>query len=159
MAMSNDFQLGLLPERKLNWRAMASSYGFVILLILLLINLGLIWSDRLQIAQKYHVMEIIPVPGLRPKPLKMKTPRLLQAKLLSATFPAPKLTVPRELRAPRPQPQQLEPPKVVLNDFTPAVLKQIPGGARPSLIVQTGEICSPATPTGKPSSNKRQTRS
>ncbi len=48
MAMSNDFQLGLLPERKLNWRAMASSYGFVILLILLLINLGLIWPDRLQ---------------------------------------------------------------------------------------------------------------
>src|SRR5439155_110191 len=88
MAMSNNFQLGLLPERKLNWRAMASSYGFVILLILLLINLGLIWPDRLQIAQKYHVMEIIPVPGLRPKPLKMKTPRLLQAKLLPAIFPA-----------------------------------------------------------------------
>src|SRR5207247_9139207 len=147
MAMSKDFQLGLLAERKLNWRAMASSYGFVILLILLLINLGLIWPDRLQIAQKYHVMEIIPVPGLRPKPLKMKTPRLLQAQLLSATFPAPKLTVPRELRAPRPQPQQLEPPKVALNDFTPAVLKQVPGGARPSLIVHTGEFGSSAAPT------------
>src|SRR5438094_4277387 len=147
MAMSNNFQLGLLPERKLNWRAMASSYGFVILLILLLINLGLIWPDRLQIAQKHHVMEIIPVPGLRPKPLKMKTPRLLQAKLLPAIFPAPKLTVPRELRAPRPQPQQIEPPKVVLNDFTPAVLKQMPGGARPSLIVHTGEFGSSATPT------------
>ncbi len=151
MAMSNNFQLGLLPERKLNWRAMASSYGFVILLILLLINLGLIWPDRLQIAQKHHVMEIIPVPGLRPKPLKMKTPRLLQAKLLPAIFPAPKLTVPRELRAPRPQPQQIEPPKVVLNDFTPAVLKQMPGGARPSLIVHTGEF---GDPNGLPGQGK-----
>ena len=157
MAMSKDFQLGLLAERKLNWRAMASSYGFVILLILLLINLGLIWPDRLQIAQKYHVMEIIPVPGLRPKPLKMKTPRLLQAKLLPAIFPAPKLTVPRELRAPRPQPQQIEPPKVVLNDFTPAVLKQIPGGARTSLIVHTGEFGSSATPTVNAPAQKVQT--
>src|SRR5437870_2021909 len=157
MAMSNNFQLGLLPERKLNWRAMASSYGFVILLILLLINLGLIWPDRLQIAQKHHVMEIIPVPGLRPKPLKMKTPRLLQAKLLPAIFPAPKLTVPRELRAPRPQPQQIEPPKVVLNDFTPAVLKQMPGGARPSLIVHTGEFGSSATPTVNAPVQKVQT--
>src|SRR5438046_8532275 len=154
MAMSKDFQLGLLAERKLNWRAMASSYGFVILLILLLINLGLIWPDRLQIAQKYHVMEIIPVPGLRPKPLKMKTPRLLQAKLLSATFPAPKLTVPRELRAPRPQPQQLEPAKVALNDFTPAVLKQVAGGASPSVTVHTGEFGVLAMPTGNaPSMN------
>src|SRR6266571_3076273 len=157
MAMSNDFQLGLLPERKLNWRAMASSYGLVILLILLLINLGLIWPDRLEFAQKYHVMEIIPVPGLRPKPLKMKTPRLLQAKLLSATFPAPKLTVPRELRAPRPQLQQLEPPKVALNDFTPAVLKQVPGGARPSLIVHTGEFGSSAAPTVNAPIQKVQT--
>src|SRR5437867_5115902 len=84
MAMSKDFQFGLLPERKLNWRAMASSYGFVILLILLLINLGLIWPDRLQIAQKYHVMEIIPVPGLRPKPLKMKTPDRKSTRLNSS---------------------------------------------------------------------------
>src|SRR5438552_6891168 len=102
-------------------------------------------------------MEIIPVPGLRPKPLKMKTPRFLQAKLLSATFPAPKLTVPRELRAPRPQPQQLEPPKVALNDFTPAVLKQVPGGARPDLVVHTGEFGSSATVTVNAPIQKVQT--
>src|SRR5207245_1298770 len=80
-----------------------------------------------------------------------------QAKLLSATFPAPKLTVPRELRASRPQPQQLEPPKVALNDFTPAVLKQVPGGARPSLIVDTGEFGSSATSTVNAHSQKVQT--
>src|SRR5205809_7052033 len=101
-------------------------------------------------------MEIIPVPGLRPKPLKMKTPRFRQAKLLSATFPTPKQTVPRELRAPRPQPQQIEPPKVALNDFTPAVLKQIPGGARTSLIVHTVEFGSSATPTVNASAQKLQ---
>lgn len=157
MAVSNDFQLGLLPERKLNWRAMASSYGFVILLILLLINLGLIWPDRLELAPKYILTEIVPLPRSKPKPLKLKIRPLLQTKLLPATFPAPKLTVPRELRAPRPEPQQVEPPKVALNNFTPAVLRQVPGGARPSLIVHTGEFGSSATPTVNAPVQKVQT--
>ncbi|PYX09492.1 MAG: hypothetical protein DMG88_05885 [Acidobacteria bacterium] len=157
MAVSNDFRLGLLPERKPNWRAIASSYGIVIFLILLLINIGLIWPDRLQLAQKYHVMEIIPMPSMQPKQLKMKTQRPLPTKLLPAALAAPKLTVPPELRAPRPQPQQLEPPKVALNNFTPAVLKQIPGGARPSLIVHTGEFGSSATPTVNAPVQKVQT--
>src|SRR5204862_748829 len=116
-----------------------------------------ICHEGVEFAQNYHVRKIIPGAGLRPKPLKMMPPRFLQAKLLSATFPAPKLTVPRELRAPRPQPQQLEPPKVALNDFTPAVLKQVPGGARPSLIVHTGEFGSSAAPTVNAPIQKVQT--
>src|SRR5207253_5320712 len=68
-----------------------------------------------------------------------------------------KRAVPRELRAPRPQPQQIEPPKVVLNDITSAVLKQIPGGARTSLIVHTAEFGSSATPTVNAPAQKVQT--
>ena len=35
------FQLGLLPERKINKRALATSYSLVALVLLIVINLGL----------------------------------------------------------------------------------------------------------------------
>jgi hypothetical protein len=53
-------------------------------------------------------------------------------------FKAPKLIVPHEVRAPKPQPQEIEPPKVAMNNFAPAVLKPT-SGARPVLI-HTGEF-------------------
>jgi len=159
MATPNHFQLGLLPERKLDWRTMAASYGVEILLILLLLNVGLIWPDRLQLAQKYHVTELIPIPSLQPKPFKAKTPPpVVHAKLLPpAVFPTPKLTVPREIRPPRRQEPDVAPPKIVVNNFAPAVLKQVPGGARPAQIVHTGEFGSSATPTVNAPVQKVQT--
>ena len=53
------FQLGLLPERKVNKRAMMTSYALVALLLLIVINIGLILPEKLQLAQ-YHVTEIDP---------------------------------------------------------------------------------------------------
>jgi len=159
MATPNHFQLGLLPERKLDWRTMATSYGVEILLILLLINAGLIWPDRLQLAQRYHITELIPMPSLQPKPFKAKTPPpAVHAKLLPpAVFPTPKLTVPREIRAPRPQPPDVAPPKIEVNSFTPSVVKQVTDGARPTLIIHTGEFGSSATPTVNAPIQKVQT--
>ena len=40
------FQLGLLPERKVNKRAMMTSYALVTLLLLIVINIGLILPPR-----------------------------------------------------------------------------------------------------------------
>ena len=71
-----------------------------------MINIGWIWPDSLNISRQYHVTELIPMPSLQPEPLKVKPhPRIVQAKLLpkAPVFEAPKLTVPREIRAPRPQ--------------------------------------------------------
>ncbi len=146
MATPNSFQLGLLPERKMDWRTLATSYGLEILLILFLINVGLIWPDRMQIAQKYHVTEIIPMPGLQPKPLQAKKAPVLKAKLLPppTTFTAPKLVVPHDIRKVE---APVEAPKVVVNTFAAPALKQVAGGARPALIVHTGEFGSSATPT------------
>jgi TonB family protein len=157
MATSRNFQLGLLPERKMDWRTLATSYGFEILLILLLLNLGLIWPDRLQLARKYHVTELIPIPSLQPKAFKPKAPPVVHAKLLppAPVFPTAKLTVPRDVRT-RPQ-TEAAPPKVVVNNFTPAVLKQVSGGARPELVVHTGEFGSSATPTVNAPVQKVQT--
>jgi TonB family protein len=148
MAMPDSFELGLLPERKMDWRTLASSYGFVVLLLLIVVNLGLIWPDRLQLLQNYHVTELIPRPGLQPKALKLKAPKVsLHAKLLPPVlFAAPKLTVPRDIQRPKQQQAEIAPPKVVMNNFTPTVLK-VSGGARPAQIVHTGEFGSSATPT------------
>ena len=74
MAMPDDFQLGLLPERKMDWRTLATSYGFEILLVLLLLNLGMIWPDRLNIVKNYHITELIPIPRTQPRPFRMKKP-------------------------------------------------------------------------------------
>ncbi|MBZ5598821.1 MAG: energy transducer TonB [Acidobacteriia bacterium] len=157
MATSRNFQLGLLPERKMDWRTLATSYGFEILLLLFLINIGVIWPDRLQLARKYHVTELIPMPSLQPKPFTPKAPPVTHAKLLppAPVFPTAKLTVPRDVRT-RPE-AEVAPPKIVVNNFTPAVLKQVSGGARPALVVHTGEFGSSATPTVNAPIQKVQT--
>lgn len=159
MATPTNFKLGILPERKMDWRTLATSYGAEIVVILIFINLGLIWPDRLELMQKYHVTEIIPMPSLQPKQFKPKPPPPVRAKLLppAPVFPTAKLRVPREIRASRPQQPDVAPPKVVVNNFTPAVLKQIPGGARPSQIIRTGQFGSNATPTVNAPVQKVQT--
>lgn len=135
------FQLGLLPERKVNKRALATSYALITLAILLLINLNLLLPEKLQLTQ-YHVTELIPMPSLRPEPEPIKPqlpkvkPKLLPAVKLPV-FETPKLVVPREVRREAPRP--LEAPKVVVNQFAAPQLKMTAGGARPQL-VHTGEF-------------------
>jgi TonB family protein len=160
MATPAGFQLGLLPERKLNKRALAASYGFLIFLLILVVNVGWIWPDSLDIRRQYHVTELIPMPSLQPEPLKVKPlAPTAKVKLLpkAPVFDAPKLTVPREVRAPRPQQTDVAAPKIEVNNFTPAVAKLITGGARPTLIVHTGEFGSSATPTVNAPVQKVQT--
>ncbi len=156
--VNREFQLGLLPEKKWDWRTFAASYGIVGALLLFLAFFGLILPDTLHVLPNYYVTELIPRPSLRPEPMHRIKPQV-QAKLLppDPTFQAPKIMVPREVRAPKPQPQEVEPPKVALNNFTPAVLKQVSGGARPVLI-HTGDFQgSSATPTVNAPIDKVQT--
>jgi len=152
------YQLGLLPEHKWNWRTFAASYGLVALMILLMIVLGIMASDTILPNMNYHVTELVPRPALKPEPLPKPRPLPLHAKLLPPppVFDSPKLIVPREIRAPKPQPQEVEPPKVAMNNLAPAVLK-VSGGARPMLI-HTGEFQgSSAVPTVNAPIDKVQT--
>lgn len=158
MATANNFELGLLPERRLNWRTLASSYGFVIFLLFLVVNASLIWPERLQLIHNYHVTELIPLPGRQPKPIKLKAAPL-RAKLLPAApvFDTPKLTVPREVRVVHSQPTEVAPPRIVTNQFASPVLKQIAGGARMAKLIRTGEFGSSAAPTVNAPIEKVQT--
>src|SRR5580704_12306143 len=135
------FQLGLLPERKINKPALAASYGLVTLAILILINIGLLIPAKLQMVQ-FHVTELIPMPSLRPEPEPIKTevpkikPKLLPAVKIPV-FEQPKLVVPREVRREAPKP--VEAPQVVVNQFKAPELKMAVGGARPRL-VRSGHV-------------------
>ena len=134
------FQLGLLPERKINKRALATSYGLVSLVLLILFNLGYLLPEKLELRQ-YHVTELIPRPSLRREPLPTKVTTEVHPKLLAAVklpvFEQPKLVVPREVR--REVPQAVDVPKVVVNQFVAPQLKLAEGGARPQL-VHTGDF-------------------
>ena len=154
------FQLGLLPERKVNKRAIATAYGIVALVLLIVINLNLLVPEKLQL-REYHAIELIPTPSLRPEPEPIKMASAIKPKLLAAVklpvFEKPKLVMPKELR--REIPQAVEPPKVVVNSFAPPQLKLTAGGARPQLI-HTGDFNekgSSQTPTVNASIQKVQT--
>src|SRR5580692_644149 len=158
MSTYGGFQLGLLPERKVNKRALAAAYGVVLLLLLIVINIGLLFPQKLQLVT-YHVTELIPTPALRPEPEPVKKPDVKVQKLLpvvkAPVFEQPKLIVPREVRREAPQP--VEAPKVVVNQFQPPQLKMTAGGARPQL-VHTGDFGgSSQTPTVNVAVQKIQT--
>jgi len=159
MSTSVGFQLAILPERKLDRRALGAAYAFLVFLLIIMVNIGWIWPDSLDVKRQYHVTELIPMPSLQPKPLKVKAAPRLKVKLLpkAPVFESPKLTVPREIRTSKPQQPDMAPPKIEVNHFTPAVVKQVTGGARPTLIVHTGEFGSSATPTVNAPIQKVQT--
>jgi TonB family protein len=147
MATPRGFQLGLLPERKINKRALVASYSFVVLVLLILINIGLLLPEKIELVQ-YHVTQLIPLPASRPEPEPIKRPPPMK-KLLPAVkvpvFEQPKLVVPREVRREAPKPEDA--PKVVVNQFVAPQLKLAVGGARPQL-VHTGDFGgSSQTPT------------
>jgi TonB family protein len=137
----SSFKLGILPERKIDKRALIASYTFMVVLLLLLINIGLLFPDRISMKQ-YRVTELIPMPSLRPEPepIKVVKPEI-KPKLLppAPVFETPKLIVPREVRH-TPAPEPVEAPKVVVNTFAAPQLKMAAaGGARPQLL-HTGDF-------------------
>jgi TonB family protein len=150
------FQLGILPERKIDRRALATSYTFMVLMLLLLVNLGLLFPDKLQLKQ-YRVTELIPLPALKPEhaPIKVKP---LKTKVLPPmpVFETPKLMVPHEVRH-VPAPEPVEAPKVVMNQFAAPQLKITAEVARPKLL-HTGDFGgSSVAPTVNAAVEKVQT--
>ncbi|HXY14009.1 MAG TPA: TonB family protein [Terriglobales bacterium] len=108
--MPENLTLGLLPERKRNWRNFAASYGIEIVLILLLLGLRLIFPDTLQF-RPTQVTELIPPPSPQPEPIKIEPPKPVPAPVrLPVPVTPPKLVVPKEVVV---QPKKLpEPPKI-----------------------------------------------
>jgi TonB family protein len=156
MAYQRGFQLGILPERKIDRRALATGYTLMVLLAFLLINVGILFPDRIQLKQ-YRVTQLIPLPSLRPEPEPIKVKPEVKAKLLppAPVFDQPKLIVPHEVHRAAPEP--VEAPKVVMNQFAAPQLRITPGGARPQLL-HTGDFTgSSVAPTVNAAVQKVQT--
>ncbi len=124
------FQLGLLPERKIDKRAVATGYTLLLLLLLLLINIGLLFPEHIQL-KEYRVTSLIPLPALKPEPEPEPEPvktEPVKPKPLPAqpVVEPPKVDEARVIVPPevhRVEPKPVEAPKVLINQFAAPELK------------------------------------
>ena len=155
MRSNENLTLGLLPEKKLDWRKFVLSYSAVTFAILLLLLARLIWPDSMSKLSKYTVTELIPRPEVvTEKPVIKQQPKI--AKLLPAVkFEAPKLVVPRDLPKPKIEEAKIEPPKIQPANFE---APKIQSGAAPMpRVILTNTFGSSATPTVNAAAQKVQT--
>jgi len=155
MSARETLTLGLLPEKKRDWRTFLFSYSMCVILVLMMLVARLIWPDRMSNWAKYTVTEIIPRPDLVPeKPIVKPKPKI--TKLLPAVkFEAPKLIVPREMPRPKIQETKIEPPRIQPVNFEAPKLPV--SGAMPAKVIFTGSFGSSATPTVNAPIQKVQT--
>jgi TonB family protein len=154
MSLHETLTLGLLPEKKLDWRKFVLSYGVVLFLILFLLLARLIWPDRMSTLASYTVTEIIPRPDLvshKPKP----KPKPQVAKLEPLPkFEAPKLVVPKEAPRSKVEVAKIEPPKIQPVLEAPKLQPVVRAMPR---VIQTGYFGSSAPATVRAPVEKVQT--
>lgn len=149
------FQLSILPERKVDRRALAISYGFIVLATFVLVNLSLLFPESIQLKQ-YRVVELIPTPAMRPEAEPVQPKPMLKVKLVPPQiFEAPKLVVPQQVhRVIAPEP--VEAPNVVISQSATPQIKMESAPA-PKLL-HTGDFAaSSIAPTVSVAVQKVQT--
>ncbi len=151
--MAAAFEQLLLPERKVNWRALGTSFVGQCLLLLLLVEAGILQPERLVVARQHLTY----TPLVEKTRAAEKIPPQPRMRLLPPPTMKARLVVPREMEAPAPQTAALVAPKVVFAAPKSAPQLVRAGGAMPA-IVHTGSFAgSSATPTLVHSAEKVQT--
>jgi len=154
MRSNEPLTLGLLPDKKLDWRKFVLSYGICFFLLLCLLISRLLWPDHMSVWAKFTVTEIIPRPDLVPeKPMVKAKPKITKP-LPEAKFEAPKLVVPKEMPKPKLEVAKIEPPKIQPMLEAPKIAPV--SGAMPR-VISTGSFGSSATPTVNAPVQKVQT--
>ena len=158
MVTSESLEFALLPEGKIDRRALAVSYGLVLLLLFSLAIVHMIWPEHLFLHPQYQVTELIPRPDLEPEPVKVKPrPRARVEPVPVPVSETPKLIVPREIRRSQPEQPEVAPPKVTLNNFTSPELPSSSSSVKMARIIHTGEFGGAETPTFKAAAPEVQT--
>jgi len=156
MTPRQNLTLGLLPEKKLDWRKFVLSYGIVVVLVLMLLVSHLIWPDRMGTWGNYVVTDIVPRPDLVPeKPIVKKPPKVTKL-LPEVKFEKPKLIVPKDVKQPKPVQAEIVPPKIQPVNFEAPKIMPV-SGAMPAQVIHTGSFGSSATPTVNAPIQKVQT--
>jgi len=155
-----DLQFALLPEGKIDRRALAVSYASVLLLLFSLAIIKVIWPDRLRIGQRFELTELIPRPDLEPEPIQAKPqpqPVVHTRPVPVPVSETPKLIVPPEIRRPRAEQPEIAPPKVELNNFAAPALVPNSSNLQIAKIVHSADFGSSATTTLKAAAPNVQT--
>jgi TonB family protein len=158
MATSEKLEFGLLPERQIDWRTLATSYGLEVFLILLLVAAGFFFPDTLRLRPRYTVTELVPRPDLKPESArKAKVRRTVVVPKLRpvVSFPTAKLFVPRDLRRRKKKKEDEEKAPKLEAKFKAPELP--PLNSLPSKIVYTGAFGSSAAATVSAPIQKVQT--
>jgi len=158
MATPDKLEFGLLPERRMDWRTLATSYGIEAFFILLLLGAGFFFPDTLRLKQKFTVTELVPRPDLKPEPARPKAKvrhPVVAPKLPPPVFQAAKLFVPKDIRTQKKKEEEDKAPKLEAKFKAPDLAP--PTSAMPARIVYTGAFGSSATPTVNAPIQKVQT--
>lgn len=155
MPSNETLTLGLVPEKKRDWRTFLFSYGVCVVLVLFMLLARLIWPEHMSSWAKFTVIEIIPRPDLVPEKRVLPKPKI--TKLLPAVkMETPKLVVPKDMPKPKVVEAKIEPPKIQPVNFDAPKLQPV-SGAMPAKIIHTGSFGSSATPTVNAPIQKVQT--
>jgi TonB family protein len=146
--------LGLLPEKKRDWRTFLFSYTMCVALVALMLLARLIWPVSMTTPAKYSVTDVIVRPDLVPEKIEVEVKPKIARLLPAVKMEAPKLIVPKDL--PRQQQAKLEAPKIQPAHFDAPKLEPV-SAAMPAKIIHTGEFGSSATPTVNAPIQKVQT--
>jgi TonB family protein len=147
MATPDKLEFGLLPERRMDWRTLATSYGIEVFFVLLLLGAGFFFPDTLRLRQRYTVTELVPRPDLRPEPVKPRVKAhhpMVAPKAPPVTVQTAKLFVPKELHLHKKKKEE-EAPKLDVKFKAPDLAP--PPSAMPARIVYTGAFGSSAPAT------------
>lgn len=151
--MSEAFDQLLLPERKVNWRTLGTSFLMQGVLALILVEAGVLHPERLALVTQHLTYTPLVEKSSAPKPVRPA----FKMGLLPAPAVSAHLIVPREMQAAKPKTAAMMPPKVVFAAPQMEAALVRPGGALPA-IVHTGSFGgSSAQPTIVRSAEKVQT--
>jgi TonB family protein len=149
MATPDKLEFGLLPERRIEWRTLATSYGIEVFFILLLLGAGFFFPDTLRLRQKFTVTELVPRPDLKPEPVKPKAklrkPVVMPKIAPPVSFPTAKLFVPKDIRTKKKKEEEEKAPQLEAKFKAPELAP--PPSAMPAKIVYTGAFGSSAAAT------------
>ena len=147
--------LGLLPEKKRDWRTFLFSYSLCVVVLLLLFLAHLLWPDRMDKWTRFTFTDIIPRPDLVPEKPEF-TPKKISKPLPVVRVEAPKLIVPKDVPRPKVAEAKVEPPKLQPANSDAPKLQPIPPPT-PQRLIHTGEFGSSAPPTVNAPIQKVQT--
>ncbi|MBO0912379.1 MAG: energy transducer TonB [Acidobacteria bacterium] len=155
MRSSEPLTLGLLPEKRRDWRTFLLGYTLCMAGLLLLFLAHLVWPDRMDSWARFTVTDIIHRPDLVQEKPEI-TPQKISKPIPEVRIEAPKLVVPKEIVRPKLVQAKIEPPRLQTVNLAAPKLQPVPA-AMPARIVHTGEFASSAPPAVNAPVQKVQT--